>query len=377
MAGQSRSSLRLVRPFKAAIQGSTGSLGENEWLASLMDVVPQRTVETMVAHRGWHNKCDDLSRPLENTLAAYEIAWGAGIKYCECDIAVTNEKKLVLCHDNTFSRLALNPATPDASKLLGDLTMKDLHKLRLKDGSRAPELEDLLVSAQISGDHAKLVVEIKYNNAFAAVPLCELFTRRPELVESVAVVMSFDHRVIRTFANKYKEEIRDKQVPVASHPKLLLLTCRPGDGLPHEVEWSIDWDLPVQTANTWIRGTDGEAQLDGIYVQYEPGMLGPKGGATVTELCEENIVGVWGSKKDPDTYDVLEQLRNLGPTFVNTDLPRSFVSEQLVDDDGDDGAGNGGSTSAGGSGGAGAGTAGAGSDGGGDAVVVTEVVPKL
>lgn len=26
-------------------------------------------------------------------------------RYCECDIAVTNEKKLVLCHDNTFGRL--------------------------------------------------------------------------------------------------------------------------------------------------------------------------------------------------------------------------------------------------------------------------------
>lgn len=100
-------------------------------------------------------------------------------RYCECDIAVTNEKKLVLCHDNTFGRLgtykmrttpsylppppslslstalpdsspltyvfytriptdgrrvlwcacsptAMNPAAADASKLLGDLTLRDL-----------------------------------------------------------------------------------------------------------------------------------------------------------------------------------------------------------------------------------------------------------
>merc|ERR1711935_902821 len=110
-------------------------------------------------------------------------------------------------------------------------------------------------------------------------------------------------------------DIRDKKVPVSAHPKLLLLTCRPGCGLPHEVEWSIDWDAPVDTVEMWVRGTLGEAPLDGIYVQYEPGMLTSTGAAVVAELCERNIVGVWGSKTDPDTFDVMEQIRIIGPNF--------------------------------------------------------------
>ena len=119
-------------------------------------------------------------------------------------------------------------------------------RLRLKDGSRAPELVDVLSSAQVAGSHAKLVIEIKPFNEFAAAPLCKLFAERPvsgetactiavptapaypttpnsvrsclpralinihrahfsqDLVESVAVVMSFDHNVIRVFAKQVR-----------------------------------------------------------------------------------------------------------------------------------------------------------------------------
>lgn len=55
-------SLRLVRPVQAAISGATGAGRENEWLDGLMDVVPKSTLDSLVAHRGWHDKTDDLSR---------------------------------------------------------------------------------------------------------------------------------------------------------------------------------------------------------------------------------------------------------------------------------------------------------------------------
>ena len=55
-------SLRLVRPVQAAISGATGAGRENEWLDGLMDVVPESTLDSLVAHRGWHDKTDDLSR---------------------------------------------------------------------------------------------------------------------------------------------------------------------------------------------------------------------------------------------------------------------------------------------------------------------------
>ena len=54
--------LRLTRPVQAAISGATGAGRENEWLDTLMEVVPQRTLDSLVSHRGWHDKKDDLNR---------------------------------------------------------------------------------------------------------------------------------------------------------------------------------------------------------------------------------------------------------------------------------------------------------------------------
>lgn len=61
-------------------------------------------------------------------------------------------------------------------------------RLRLKDGSRAPELVDVLSSAQVAGSHAKLVIEIKPFNEFAAAPLCKLFAERPVSAETACTI---------------------------------------------------------------------------------------------------------------------------------------------------------------------------------------------
>ena len=63
---------------------------EVAWLRSLS------WPSNVVAHRGFHSPSDLDRRPIENSLEAYEMAWTAGVKLCECDVAVTSDGQIVL-----------------------------------------------------------------------------------------------------------------------------------------------------------------------------------------------------------------------------------------------------------------------------------------
>ena len=84
---------------------------------TMSERVPADVQSKLVFHRGFHSVLDHVHRPIENTLAAYEQAWAAGATYCECDIALTSDGHIVLCHDETYERLALFPASPNAQKV--------------------------------------------------------------------------------------------------------------------------------------------------------------------------------------------------------------------------------------------------------------------
>lgn len=69
----------------------------------------------------------------------------------------------------------------------------------LKSGARPPLLFDVLRSAAAIGDHAKMIVEIKPGNSEAGPALARMFLRHPNLMDHVAVVMSFDAFIMHTF----------------------------------------------------------------------------------------------------------------------------------------------------------------------------------
>lgn len=73
----------------------------------------------------------------ENSLRAFEAAARAGVG-CELDVRVTADAKLVVFHDPTLERMCGRPERVDA------LTLRDLRKLRLPDGSPLPTLEEAL-----------------------------------------------------------------------------------------------------------------------------------------------------------------------------------------------------------------------------------------
>ena len=198
------------------------------WLHRLSDRLSKSFISKLVLHRGFHSGKDGGDRPIENSLTAYESAWSAGIRYCECDIALTADEYVVLCHDENFKRLALfgkyatshdetmATSEDDLRKIrsgslpVGEMTYREIIGMPLKSGQRPPLLEDVLESALAIGGGSQLVIEIKKGNPRSAEALCQLFRARPKLLEAVAVVMSFDLWVIHEFNKSLKLVIKEE-----------------------------------------------------------------------------------------------------------------------------------------------------------------------
>ena len=166
---------------------------ELQWLRNMIQGIDSAYIPFLVGHRGFHSIHDRSDvRPLENSLMAYEAAWTNGVHLCECDIALTKDERIILAHDENFARLGMDPTSPLCNRTVRDLTFKELMNLPLKSGARPPLLFDVLRSAMAIGPHAKMIVEIKAGNTEAGSALARMFVRHPQLMEHVAVVMSFD-----------------------------------------------------------------------------------------------------------------------------------------------------------------------------------------
>lgn len=354
---------------------------EVAWLRSLT------WPSNVVAHRGFHSPSDLDRRPIENSLEAYEMAWTAGVKLCECDVAVTSDGFIVLGHDADYERLAMKiPGQQHRSVKVGDLTLSQLMSMPLKSGSRPPLLTEVLRSASHIGGGVKLVIEIKPGNSAAVAALTNLFSTSPQMLQQVAVVMSFDAFIMHEFAARLREldqglhmgaisgehSVKDEaqalarkptfkmagQATIASArirratpslasstqrvasvttlepsarffgghlPKLMLLTV--ADRPSHPVELWLD----IMTDTSKVQRN--AVGLDGLYIEFQPQMLEPEGKAMLTKLTGAvGAVGVWGRAKaadggpgDPDDLHTLQLLVGEGVTFVNSDLPRSFL----------------------------------------------------
>ena len=166
---------------------------ELKWLRGMVASLDPNFIPNLVAHRGFHSIHDRSDvRPLENSLTAYEAAWTNGLHLCECDIALTRDERIILAHDENFARLGMDPTSPLACRTVRDMTFREIMELPLKSGARPPLLFDVLRSAAAIGGNAKMIVEIKAGNTEASAALARLFMRNPQLMDRVAVVMSFD-----------------------------------------------------------------------------------------------------------------------------------------------------------------------------------------
>ncbi len=100
----------------------------------------------IIGHRG------AAGLALENTLDGIEIARQIGVDAIELDIRATSDGELVLCHDNDLKRVS------DSSAKIGELTLKELQSIKLKDGeSTVPTLRQALRTA----GKTPLIIELK------------------------------------------------------------------------------------------------------------------------------------------------------------------------------------------------------------------------
>ncbi|KAH8098193.1 glycerophosphodiester phosphodiesterase [Aureococcus anophagefferens] len=193
-----------------AVGGSCVRAREVAWLRGTVAAVGRSdardVLDALVAHRGFHATSDRTdARPVENSLEAYEVAWTSGLALAECDVAVSKDGALVLCHD---------------------------------------------------------------------------------------------------FGSAARAE-------AALHGEILL-----------------DVDGDTEAAEKAAAG------LDGLYVQYQRSMREtPAGSAALRALADRwRVVGVWGDKdRDPDDFVTASHLVSFcGASYVNTDLPKTFVDAALL-----------------------------------------------
>ncbi len=323
------------------------SLSPYEWICELVETIPPAIKKSLVSHRGFHCLDDCLDRPLENTLAAYEQAWSAGMKYCECDITLTLDNKLVLCHDYDLNRLARNDVKGEntqAVRPIIELTYDELLAFPLKNGTYAPLLSDVLQSARRAHGEAQLVIEIKpgADGSSVAAHLCYLICMDSELLKRVAAIMSFDLYILHNFVKFFDATMEMTAAARVGggvsitgppdiqkyRPKMLFLLKNP-DGSDVEHEKVIDWDnQSKQEIRQQITeyAKQGSTTLDGFYFQYHTSMSDENSSTAhfLKDLVHEYVLGVWQDRDDPDSVDVATQLSALGISFINTDLPMNF-----------------------------------------------------
>jgi glycerophosphoryl diester phosphodiesterase len=312
-AGNERTASGPPAPYMHKAKVAKLLISDDVQLLSKVAHAPPALLKNLVLHRGWHASNDCLSRPLENTLAAYERAWSlAGAHYAECDVTLTTDDEIVLHHDDTLARLALLPELQLSTTALTQLSSQQTYSVALKDGSHVPCLRAVLAAASRIGGPAKLVVEIKGDNVRCAHKLAEFCHARSELAQRIAVVMGFSADAVHAFAEAFPRR--------ADGGMVVMLLTELAERRMRGDEPTLD--LSDTSALEALLQRPG-SRIDGLYVEYDPDFAAnPKFPA----LCSRLPIGVWGrAGLDPDTRDSAMALIAKGARFVNTDLPADFM----------------------------------------------------
>jgi len=191
------------------LQTITSSLGHEILLMrTVVESIDDDLKDCLVAHRGFHCTMDqEKYRPLENTLGAYEQAWSLGMKHAECDVVLTKDNRLMLCHDDTFKRLAMFPSRMMFVNIHPNhLEAKEvLTKCFTRSGAGVPFLTHVLDVAAAIGSHKKLVIEIKPGVAGTTDRLMQIIKTNISYLENISVIMSFQLSLISHFADLFRK----------------------------------------------------------------------------------------------------------------------------------------------------------------------------
>ncbi len=148
-----------------------------------LDMADQK-VEIM-AHRGY------ISKGPENTIEAIQGAIEAKADYAEIDVLETRDGDLAVIHDTNLKRLT------GVNAQVYDLTMDELKKLEVKQGSLTGRISSLAEVMDMARGKIKLNIEIKTHGNEQN--LVDTFTRivRENHFQEECVVQSLDYEIVQ------------------------------------------------------------------------------------------------------------------------------------------------------------------------------------
>lgn len=150
------------------------------------------------AHRGIY---DNKGKSPENSMHSFAAAVEKGYAI-EMDVRLTKDKKVVVFHDNTLSRMC------GIQKLVNSLTLSEIKELRLLDTEqRIPTFEEFL--ALVNGK-VPLLVEFKTGlpGGTDAAEVCSKVMNHLDFYKGEYVIESFDYAVLEWFRNNRPDVMR-------------------------------------------------------------------------------------------------------------------------------------------------------------------------
>jgi len=237
------------------------------------------------------------------------------MKHAECDVVLTKDNRLMLCHDETFKRLAMFPSRKEFVNMHPNhLEAKEvLTKCVTRSGAGVPFLSHVLDIAAAIGVQKKLVIELKPGVTGTADRLMEILQANSSYLSNLSVIMSFQLSVISHFAELFR-----KTFPGVTETKLLYLLVKPEEaGIYPEPYHHFPVESPSQLED-WI------GMLDGFYVGFSEMLLSTHQDI-FKNLCKKYVIGVYGM--NPDCVFRARELTEIGVAYVNTDMPRSFLHD--------------------------------------------------
>lgn len=255
----------------------------------------------IVGHRGASEEAP------ENTLESLKLAWEQGAYAAECDIIRTHDGKLVLMHDDSTKRTAL-----DGVDLLVEHT--DWNDLKILDvgswksgkwkGVKIPLLEDVL-RAIPDGKH--LYIEVKSGGAnLGADPRViddlEKLMEKELILPGKITFICFDH----DFLNRLK-----KRLP--RYNAYYLTSCVKFPGIWPDVRNEADLEMYIQKAL--------ENGIDGLDMENSS--------VITKEWVKKNHdkalkVTIWSYSKD-DTLENAIRYKDIGVDFLTTNMPAKIL----------------------------------------------------
>ncbi|MFC1705756.1 glycerophosphodiester phosphodiesterase [Planctomycetota bacterium] len=259
---------------------------------------------TIVGHRG-----ASADAP-ENTLEALEEAWKQGAGGAEIDVMLTQDKQLVLMHDDDLERVTGGENNQRIEDLdyaeLKDIDVGSWKGKKFKD-VRVPLLIDVL-KALPKGK--KLFIEVKSGDLNEGadtknmLPALKQTLRASKVPTDAVCIISFDH----DFINAAK-----KRMPKYDAYYLTIFTPCRGKWVEITNEKQLNEVMEKAVAN----------KVDGLNIEFS--------GKLITKSFVETIhkkglkVSVWGYAKD-DTIKNAKKMAKAGVDYYMTNTPKKVTA---------------------------------------------------